>query len=134
MSSRQLNDLQLVMQPLAEAFLVNAKAAGIDLIVTCTWRTNTEQAALYAQGRTTPGKIVTNAKAGESAHNYRLAMDVVPLVNGKPDWDGAHPVWQQIGAIGQSCGLEWLGAPGSPFREQAHFQYPNWRSLREGTP
>lgn len=38
-------------------------------------RTIEEQNALYAQGRTAPGKIVTNAKGGKSYHNYGLAID-----------------------------------------------------------
>lgn len=39
------------------------------------YRSFEEQDALYAQGRTTPGDIVTNAKGGESAHNYGCATD-----------------------------------------------------------
>jgi peptidoglycan L-alanyl-D-glutamate endopeptidase CwlK len=91
-----------------------------------------EQAALYAQGRTTPGRIVTNAKPGQSAHNYGLAIDIVPLVNGKPDWTGDDAVWQQVGKLGMAAGLEWLGAPHSEFVEQAHFQLPNWRNFIGG--
>lgn len=44
-----------------------------------TIRTFAEQEALYAQGRTKPGKVVTNAKAGMSYHNYGLAVDIVLL-------------------------------------------------------
>lgn len=49
-------------------------------------RTFAEQDALYAQGRTTAGSIVTNAKGGESYHNYGLAIDVAPIDNGEPNW------------------------------------------------
>jgi peptidoglycan L-alanyl-D-glutamate endopeptidase CwlK len=38
-------------------------------------RTKDEQDALYAQGRTKPGNIVTNAKFGQSFHSYGLAID-----------------------------------------------------------
>ena len=48
------------------------------------------------------------------------------MVNGKPDWDGSHPIWTEIANFGQARGLEWLGAPDSPFREQAHFQLKGW--------
>lgn len=129
MSSRSLDDLRPEVRPRVDDFLAACKTAGIDILVTCTLRTMEEQAALYAQGRTAVGHIVTNAKPGQSAHNYGLALDVVPIVNGKPDWDGTHPVWNQIGSLGQAKGLQWLGAPDSPFLEQAHFQHPDWRAL-----
>lgn len=38
-----------------------------------TIRTFAQQTEEYAKGRTKPGKIVTNAKAGQSAHNFALA-------------------------------------------------------------
>lgn len=129
MSSRSLNDLRPEIRPMAEAFLDACAAAGIDVLVTCTLRSNAEQAQLYAKGRTAPGPKVTNAPAGQSAHNYGLALDVVPMVNGKPDWQGADPIWQQVGSIGQGAGLQWAGAPGFPFPEEPHFQHPQWRQL-----
>ena len=48
---------------------------------TFTLRTFAEQDALFAQGRSKPGKIVTNAKGGMSYHNYGLAIDIVLLVD-----------------------------------------------------
>lgn len=131
--SRDLNDLRPEIRPMVNAFLTDCVADCIDILVTCTSRTMEEQAALYAQGRTAPGRIVTNAKPGQSAHNYGLAIDVVPIMNGKPDWDGEHPIWQKIGALGQLRGLQWLGAPGSPFKEMAHFQHSNWRTVADLT-
>jgi peptidoglycan L-alanyl-D-glutamate endopeptidase CwlK len=101
----------------------------MDVLVTATLRTNAEQDALYAQGRTTPGPIVTNARGGQSAHNYGLAIDVVPMVNGKPDWSGTDAIWQEIGNLGQARGLTWLGAPDSPFREMPHFEVPTWKTI-----
>jgi len=128
--SRDLDLLHPLMRPKVDAFIVAVKDAGIDMIVTCTKRTNTEQALLYSQGRTMPGAIVTNAKPGQSAHNYGMAIDVVPVVNGKCDWVCQDLVWQEIGHIGRSCGLEWYGAPGSKFPEYPHFQLPNWETYK----
>jgi peptidoglycan L-alanyl-D-glutamate endopeptidase CwlK len=132
MASRSLQDLDERIRPLAYNFTATCKAAGIDLLVTCTLRSLEEQAALYAKGRDVPGPIVTKAKPGSSAHNYGMALDVVPLVGGKPLWEfdarNVHPIWQQVGDIGMKAGLEWFGAPGSPFLEAAHFQMRNWRS------
>ena len=53
----------------AKAFWVAAEADGLDLVLVTTWRDPAVQAKLYAQGRTEPGKIVTWAKPGQSAHN-----------------------------------------------------------------
>lgn len=131
MSSRSLEDLHDAIRQQAYTFTGRCKGAGLDVLVTCTLRSLDEQAALYAQGRTSPGHIVTNAKPGSSAHNYGLALDVVPLVNGKPLWTfdvkSPGPVWQKVGDLGMSAGLEWFGAPGSPFLEAAHFQLHGWR-------
>lgn len=133
MASRALKDLDERMQPMAYTFTGSCKAAGIDLVITCTLRSLEEQAALYAQGRTTPGPIVTKAKPGSSAHNYGLAMDVVPLVGGKPLWEfdanNPHPVWREVGDLGLKAGLEWFGLPTSPFIEGCHLQMPRWREL-----
>jgi peptidoglycan L-alanyl-D-glutamate endopeptidase CwlK len=127
--SRSLDDLRPEVRSMVDAFLASCAAAGIDVLVTSTSRTNEEQAALYAKGRTAPGPKVTNAPPGQSAHNFGLAIDIVPMVNGKPDWRGADLVWQQVGALGQAAGLEWAGAPGFPFPEEPHFQLPNWRTV-----
>ena len=120
-NSRNLDDLVPPAKQRAEAFIAAAKAKGIDLLVTSTYRDNESQDALYAQGRTTPGNIVTRAKAGQSWHNWRCALDVVPLVNGKAIWDD-QAMWKQVGEIGKSCGLEWAG-DWVTFKEFPHFQY-----------
>lgn len=127
--SRNLDDLTPDVRPLVDAFLASCKDAGLDVLVTCTRRTEAEQTALYAQGRTAPGHVVTNAKAGQSAHNYGLAIDIVPMVNGKPDWNGLDPIWKQIGELGEAAGLTWLGAPDSTFPEKPHFELPDWKAV-----
>ena len=136
MSSRKLTDLHPQMQSMVTRFLANARAAGIDLLVTCTHRSNEEQAALYAIGRTKPGRIVTNAKPGRSTHNNTLngkpaalAVDVVPLRDGKPVWSASDPVWKRVGEIGEKVGLEWAGR-WTTFREFPHFQHPQAKTLR----
>lgn len=57
------------------SILVDIQAKGIDIRITQGIRTIAEQNALYAQGRTVPGGIVTKAKGGSSMHNYGLAVD-----------------------------------------------------------
>ena len=128
-NSRRIEDLHPAVQERCFRFLDECKKAGIDLIITSTYRDYESQKALYAQGRTKPGKIVTNAKPGQSFHNWHIAFDVVPLVNGKPSWDDMQ-LWQSIGAIGRACGLEWAG-DWKRFKEYPHFQYTNGLTLAD---
>jgi peptidoglycan L-alanyl-D-glutamate endopeptidase CwlK len=128
-NSRNLDDLVPPAKQRAEAFIAAAKAEGIDLLVTSTYRDSESQDALYAQGRTTPGNVVTRAKAGQSWHNWRCALDVVPLVNGKAIWDD-QALWKQVGEIGKSCGLEWAG-DWVTFKEYPHFQYTGGLTLAQ---
>jgi len=128
-NSRSLDDLAPPAKQRALAFIAAAKAKGIDLLVTSTYRDSESQDALYAQGRSTPGNIVTRAKAGQSWHNWRCALDVVPLVNGKAIWDD-QALWKQVGEIGKSCGLEWAG-DWKTFKEYPHFQYTGGLTLAQ---
>jgi hypothetical protein len=115
-------------QALARAFLAECEKAGHKLRVTFGHRTLEEQAKLYAQGRTAPGAIVTNAKPGQSAHNYAAAIDVVFLLDGgKIDWNGP---WDKIGKIGEKLGLVW-GGSFKTFVDRPHFEWKDWRSLRQ---
>ena len=129
-NSRSIDELIPQAKERVEKFLALCKENDIDLLVTSTFRDFDSQTALYNQGRTTEGKIVTNAKAGDSWHNWRCAVDVVPLVNGKADWDGSHPVWAEIGRLGKEAGLEWAGEWKS-FKELAHFQYTGGLTLAQ---
>ena len=129
-NSRKIQDLHPKVATMAMLMIEECKEDGIDIIITSTFRDKESQDALYAQGRTTPGKIVTRARGGQSYHNYRVAFDVVPLKNGKPIWNSSDPVWQQIGAIGKHCGLEWAGDWPS-FKEYPHFQYTTGLSIAD---
>ena len=115
-----LKDLHPHVRALAEKFVTKCREQGIDVLITSTFRDFDSQSALYAQGRTAHGKIVTNAKAGQSFHNYRLAFDFVPLVNGKAQWNDAK-LFERCGVIAESVGLEWAGRWKS-FKELAHCQ------------
>ena len=129
-NSRKLEDLLPPVRERVEQMIAACKAEGIDLLVTSTYRDNASQDALYAQGRTAPGRIVTNARAGQSYHNYRCAVDVVPIRNGKAIWNAKDPVWQRIGALGKAAGLEWAG-DWKRFKEFPHFQYTGGLKLAQ---
>lgn len=109
---------------------------------THTFRSFKEQSDLYAQGRTKPGKIVTNAKAGLSYHNYGLAIDIVLLIDKNKDgnyetasWDrvidfdgDGKADWQEIVTIFKQYGWEWGGDWN--FKDYPHFQKTYGKSVR----
>ena len=114
-----------------------AELKGIRLITTSGLRTFAEQDVLYAKGRTSPGNIVTNARAGESWHNYGVAFDVAfDNGSGVPTWeeydmnDNGIDDWDEIGEIGVSIGLEW-GGNWKQFLDRPHFQYTFGKSMSE---
>lgn len=129
-NSRKIEDLLPPVRERVERFIAACKAEGIDILITSTYRDNESQDALYAQGRTKPGVKVTNARAGQSFHNYRCAVDVVPMKNGKPIWNAKDPVWKDIGRLGKAAGLEWAG-DWVRFKEFPHFQYTGGVSLAQ---
>lgn len=129
-NSRAISDLHPYVATLATLFVASCKSAGIDVILTSTHRDSESQNALYAIGRTVKGEnvtakkpmgdVVTNAKGGESIHNFRLAFDFCPIVNGKAQWNNT-ALFERCGKIAESVGLEWAGRWKS-FREMAHCQ------------
>lgn len=143
MPSRRIEDCHPLLQPKLKQFLDECERAEIDILITCTYRSNAEQADIYASGRTKPGRILTYAKPGQSRHNFTvngkpasLAFDCVPLRGGKAVWGtggnglDSNPsddatddleLWQRVGAIGESCGLSWAGR-WKRFREFPHFE------------
>jgi len=88
--------------------LIDALAIqGIQIEIDTALRTSTQQDELFSQGRTQPGKIVTNARGFQSNHVIGCAVDVSPddAVTGAPDWNASHPAWQAIVRMASSYGL-----------------------------
>ena len=128
-NSRKIEDLHPKVAKMCQAFIAECKAQGIDVLITSTYRDAASQNALYAQGRTAPGKIVTKAKAGKSFHNYRVAFDFVPLVNGKAQWNDS-ALFTRCGVIAESVGLEWAGR-WKRFKEMPHCQFTGGLTLAD---
>ena len=113
----------------------NQLPKGVRLRFTHVLRTIQEQNDLFAQGRTKAGHIVTNAKGGQSIHNYGLAFDIVILLdedkNGtfeKAVWNGTH--FNTVVKYFKNKGYEWGGD--WKFKDAPHFQIKgyNWQSLK----
>lgn len=111
-----INELVLYLKPYATRLIEECKKQGIDIKITETYRSQARQDYLYAQGRTRPGNIVTNAKT--SVHTSRKAFDVCINVKGN-EYDEA--LLKRVGKIGESIGLEW-GGNWSSFKDSPHFQ------------
>jgi peptidoglycan LD-endopeptidase CwlK len=81
-------------------------AAGVFIQVTAGLRSPEQQDALYALGRTAPGKIVTQAQGFQSNHVIGCAVDVVAEdVTGLADWNPTHPSWAKIVELAPRYGL-----------------------------
>lgn len=109
----------------------DAMPANVQIVVIQGLRTFAESDALYEQGRTKPGEIVTNAAAGQSYHNYGLAWDFEMFTNGKPDYV-VGPNWLKVVSIMEGHGMYWGGNFPEGFHDNPHFEDRfgrNWRDL-----
>jgi len=130
-ASRSLDDLAPIFRARVDEWLADCEASDIDVLVYCTLRSGAEQDALYKVGRTVKGagvtqrfpmgRKVTNAQAGQSAHQYGLAIDFVPMILGKAAWSNKELYGRaiQIAAARRMASLMPM--------EMAHLQMPNWR-------
>ncbi|SRR5712692_7841459 len=119
-SIAKIAELHPKFRPLAQSFIEDAEnALNITLRIVQGMRTFAQQQAIYDQGRTTPGNIVTKAKAGQSFHNYGISVDVCPVINNgtKLDWEYA---FEKLVPFAAKYGITWGGYFLSPDRD--HFE------------
>lgn len=114
-------------QDKAREFMEKCLATGMEVKIISGTRTYEEQDALYEQGRTKPGKIVTKARGGHSWHNFRIAWDIGIFKDG--DYLGESNLYAVAGEIGRSIGLEWGGD--WDFKDEPHFQLKLGLTLAE---
>lgn len=110
---------------------------GTTVRITQALRTFDEQDALFAKGRTAPGKKVTNASAGQSIHNYGLAFDYALLKNGKLSWQ-IDADWEKVAQAFKEASWQW-GGDWKSFKDYPHLEKTyglSWQQLlkkhREG--
>lgn len=135
MPSRDINQLSPVLQVLCARFLQKCKDANINAFVTQTYRSVEEQNADYAQGRTTPGRIITDARGGQSPHNCAdsngmpcaKAFDfAIKNEDGALNWDASSDPWQTAIRIGLSLGLV-SGSKWHSIKDNPHLELFNWQ-------
>lgn len=115
--SRDVDALTPEMRTLTLELLDKAQAHGINAMIICTYRTQQEQDAIWAQGRTQQGKKITWTR--HSRHTDRQAVDIVLLhPDGELNWRGAD--YEPLGLIGESLGLTWGGR--WAVRDYGHFE------------
>ena len=117
---QHLASLRTPVADAARSLMALALEAGVKLDIVQSFRSPADQAVIYAQGRTTPGPIVTHAKPGTSYHEYGLAFDVAVDKGGKPTWPNDIALWTKLGVLGESIGLKWGGRFPSP--DYGHFE------------
>lgn len=124
-SESNLLTLEPATQKVAREFLRQLLDFGMHAKIISGTRTFEEQNALYEQGRTKPGKIVTNARGGYSNHNFAIAFDI-----GLFDDDGNYleesPKYSHAAVIGKKLGLSW-GGDWVSIQDEPHYELrPDW--------
>lgn len=135
-----MNKLHPKLRKLTNELVTACERKGIPIKITQGFRSKAEQDALYAQGRTKPGKVVTNAKGSSysSCHMWGIAIDFARN-DGKAPYDDSDGFFTKVGKVGKSLGLEW-GGDWKSIKDKPHFQLPDWGSTtaqlkaKYGTP
>ncbi len=110
-----------------QAIIAAMGELGFVMIVTDGLRTTAQQQALYAQGRTAPGAIVTQADGELHRSNHQArggfgyAVDCCFVVDGKPSWNESLP-WVLYGCMAETLGLTWGGGWKRP--DRPHVEWP----------
>jgi peptidoglycan LD-endopeptidase CwlK len=129
--NRDLSLLHPIFRACINEVLIQLSQDGLPFAVFEGFRSPQRQTYLYGQGRSRPGKIITNAEPWTSYHQFGLAADFAFLVDGKWAWDinGFERAWKHLQEVGEFYGLEGISL------EQAHLQLSGLRihELRAGS-
>lgn len=167
MASRDIADLSPGFRAQVEILQDEADFIGFDLLIYCTQRELVEQARLYRVGRSLErikrkadelaeqwnrpdlammlmevgpqqgAHKLTYAGPGQSYHNYGLAVDAVPLREGRPVWGVEckedRALWKELGKLAKTVSLDW-GGDWARFKDYPHIQQKNinWREMIAG--
>lgn len=125
---RDVSQLHPELQKKLRKLVKQCEINGLKIGISECLRSTKEQDDLYAQGRTKPGPIVTNARGSNysSMHQWGVAFDFYRN-DGKGAYNTSGKFFEKVGAIGKSIGLEW-GGDWKSIKDMPHFQLPNWGS------
>ncbi len=127
-SIARLNLLHPKARPIFQHFIEQCETAyNVTIRIVQGLRTFAEQDALYAQGRTKPGKIITFAKGGQTYHCYGAAVDLLIIENGKGNWNFDYTRLLHF----MPAGMVW-GGSFSNLKDLDHFELKfglNWRDM-----
>lgn len=141
MASRLITDAHITLQHqyLTAKALFEKANKGVEVFITCSYRSPVEQTALYNQPHDRKdndgdGRIdeadekVTNAKALQSPHNFNpsFAIDVAFKLNGKLDWSSKW--FETFSKYMKSTLIEW-GGDWKSFRDTPHYEIKGWQKL-----
>lgn len=127
---KRIGNVHPVIAQGAEQVIRRAYKQGLYIQFSDGYRSNAEQNRLYAQGRTTSGQIVTNARGGQSLHNYGLALDmfITNKAGTTASWDVSK--LRQAAMIAKSLGFEW-GGDWTSFKDYPHIQMTGGLSIAQ---
>ena len=132
-SIRNMKDgIHSVVKESALEMIKRAYEEKIYVQITSGFRSFAEQDKLFAQGRTDKTKpIVTNARAGQSNHNFGLAIDYVLLSEDglKAIWT-VNKDWKRVAAIGKELGFKW-GGDWTSFKDYPHLEMMGGLSMKD---
>lgn len=122
-------ELNPVVSERSNQLIQQAAKKGIEVVITDAFRSAADQDKLYQQGRTTGGNIVTNAKGGESYHNFGLAIDfALETPSGDVIWDREYDRnengvadWTEVVQMAKALGFEW-GGDWKGFKDYPHLE------------
>lgn len=131
-SEKNIKTLHPKIQDKAREFVIKANQylglVGQEVKIISGTRTYEEQDTLYAQGRTRPGDVVTNARGGYSNHNFSIAFDIGIFSNGK--YLGESPAYKELSTIGKALGFEW-GGDWKSIKDFPHYEWPTGLTLAQ---
>lgn len=108
---RKLDGVKKAVGEKALAVLGECHKVGKPMRIVFGYRSPALQNRLYQQGRTKPGRIVTNLDGYRrpSMHNLGRAVDACAWRNGTFDWNAPYPWWLNYGTRGERRGMTWGG-------------------------
>ncbi|MFB3171272.1 M15 family metallopeptidase [Neobacillus sp. 179-C4.2 HS] len=122
-------ELHPVVRERSNQLIQQAADKGIVMVITDEFRSIDDQDRLYEQGRTVSGNIVTNARGGESFHNFGLAIDfAIKTPSADIIWDmqydgnkNGNADWNEVVEMAKALGFEW-GGDWAQFKDYPHLQ------------